>query len=100
MELSLVVLDNKNALKIGIFLFAGGRGGRSLVEWFGGLLLRFQVIFVAHGERLDGNGDRIVLHAGGDFGRGGESGTQVVRRIKQRNYDLEILGFLAAGDAL
>src|ERR1044071_10031037 len=100
MELSLVVLDNKNALKISIFLFAGWRGGRSLVDGLGSFLLRFQIVFVAHGERLNRNGNRIMLPPGGDLGRGGESRAQVGRRIKQRNHDLEILGFLTAGDAL
>src|SRR5262249_48883687 len=79
-ELGLFVLgDDKDALDIVVLFFRGeGRGG-SLVDRFSlalGLSL-FQAVLIAHGERLDGDSERVMSGAGGDFGRGGESGTQV-----------------------
>src|SRR6267378_2164921 len=96
-KLGFAVAHHENTLKLFFWLLRSGRGGA-----FDGCLalLRFQIGFIADGERLDGNGHGIGPRAGRDFRGGRQSGPQVFRRILQRNGDFEILGFLTAGVAL
>ena len=59
-----------------------------------------QVFGLTDGQRLQGNGQHVRAGCRSDLGGAGEARPQVLRWIAEGDYNLEILGFLAAGRAL
>src|SRR6266446_3107980 len=105
-EHSLTSVDHKHPLHFILFGIARrwGRWGRQrhagtalFLCIFGRF---FQILARPHGQRLDRNGHYIFLFRGLDLGRGRQTRSQILRRIRQRHDNLEILGFLCAGRGL
>src|SRR5579864_8163754 len=111
-ELSAFVPNHKDALNFRILFqrgrdgsvrsgarsWAAGRQGDGILPVFLGRLV--QIFFGSFRERLKRDRHYIFLLRRGDLGRRREPGTQAIRRILQRDHDLEILRFLVARSGL
>src|ERR1043166_690830 len=89
-ELSTAVVHDKNALKLHSPGPVVGRFGSRLHALFWPL----EISFLSDRQRLDRNREHVAPRGGGDLGGASESWTNFVRRVLQRDHDLEIFGLL------